>query len=200
MLIPRKRSFRPQVIFTTGIVAVALLSLNGCSPGDAKAQRKQKLQEFCTSVSQHLLDRDPNSIRDSLNILLHEELSDGARQKLEDNKTIPDSPITVLKWTEEWKTGHKANKVEVTSVTPLGPVDAKDVKFRVNGIDHDLVSSKEVGSKPFLIEMTCELTPDMDGFPRVLELQVLSKPTSIADAAKPITVTSVKAQKRKKHH
>jgi len=194
----RIRSFRPQAIFTTGIVVVAALSLSGCTAGDAKAQRKQKLEEFCTSVSQHLLDRSPNSIHDSLNILLHEELSDPARQKLENNKTIPDSPITVLKETEEWRAAHKTNKVEVTSVTPLVPVEAKDVKFRVSGTDHDLVSGKEVGSKPFLIEMTVELTPEMDGFPRVMDLQVLSKTTSIADA-KPVTVTSVKAQKRKKH-
>lgn len=122
-----------------------------------------------------MFDRNPVTITESLNTMLHEELSDAARQKLEDTHVIPDSPITVLKDKQEWTAGHKSNRVDVGIVRALTPIEQKDVTFRISGKDWDLVNGKQTDYHPFQFDMVVELTPEMDGLARVLDVQGLGK-------------------------
>jgi hypothetical protein len=159
---------------TACISSALVILLAGCSQNSAAA-RKQTLERFCSSVAQHILDRNPNTISESLSTLMHEELSDAARQKLEDTKVIPDSPITVLREKADWVKGHKSNRVDVGIIRALTPIEAKDVTFRVSGKDWDLVDGKQTDFHTFQFDMVAELTPDMDGLARVLEIQGLGK-------------------------
>jgi hypothetical protein len=182
-----------------GIAMVTLL-LSGCSQNNPAA-RKATLEKFCTSVAQHVLDRNPNTISESLSTLLHEELSDAARQKLEDTKVIPDSPITVLREKDIWTKGHKSNRIDVGIVRALTPIEAKDVTFKVSGKDWDLVDGKQTDFHAFQFTMTTELTPDMDGLPRVLEIQGLGaggSPTAVAAEVKDDSPKS--SPKRRRRH
>ncbi len=128
-------------------VAIVLL-LTGCSQ-NSPANRKAQLEKFCVSVTQHIFDRNPNTISESLSTLMHEELSDTARQKLEDTKVIPDSPITVLREKAEWTKANRSNRVDVGIVRNLTPIENKDVTFRVSGKDWDLVNGKQTDFHPF---------------------------------------------------
>jgi hypothetical protein len=176
--------------------------LSGCSQNNPAA-RKTTLEKFCTSVSQHVLDRNPATISESLSTLLHEELSDAARQKLEDTKVIPDSPITILRYKDIWTKAHKTNRVDVASIRATTPIEAKDVTFKVIGKDWDLVDGKETDFHPFQFDMVVELTPDMDGLPRVLDLQVLTaggNKTTVASDVKDDSAKSSGTTRRKRRH
>ncbi len=182
-----------------GVAMVSVL-LSACSQNNPAA-RKTTLEKFCTSVSQHILDRNPATISESLSTLLHEELSDAARQKLEDTKVIPDSPITVLRYKDLWTKAHKTNRVDVGIIRAVTPIEAKDVTFKVTGKDWDLVDGKEADFHPFQFDMVVELTPDMDGLPRVLDLQVLNaggSKTTVASDVKDDSARVGSATKRKR--
>jgi hypothetical protein len=131
---------------------------------------------------------------------MHEELADGARQKLEDTKVIPDSPITVLREKADWTKAHKSNRVDVGIIRALTPIDAKDVTFKISGKDWDLVDGKQTDFHAFQFTLVCELTPDMDGLPRVLEIQGLGPPpgTSVASAKDDSSKTKAPARKRRR--
>lgn len=182
------------------VCGTAMISflLSGCSQ-NSPAARKATLEKFCTSVAQHLLDRNPDTISDSLNILFHEELSDAARQKLEDTKVVPDSPITILRYKDMWTKAHKSNKVDVAIVSPLTPIEANDVTFKVSGKDWDLVNGKQTDFHYFQFTMTAELTPDMDGLPRVKDIQGLGAGGTTTAVASDVKDDSPKgAAKRKR--
>ena len=181
------------------VSAIVVTLLAGCSQNSA-ANRKQTLEKFCVSVTQHIFDRNPNTISESLSTLMHEELSDAARQKLEDTKVIPDSPITVLREKADWTAGHKSNRVDVGIVRATTPIEAKDVTFRISGKDWDLVDGKQTDFHPFQFDLTCELTPEMDGLARVLEIQGLGKGSPAAAAAKNDASSKATSPKRKRRH
>jgi hypothetical protein len=181
-------------------VAVVSVLLSSCSQNNPAA-RKTTLEKFCASVSQHVLDRNPATISESLSTLLHEELSDAARQKLEDSKVIPDSPITVLRYKDLWTKAHKTNRVDVGIVRATTPIEAKDVTFRVTGKDWDLIDGKDSDFHPFQFNMIVELTPDMDGLPRVLDLQVVNAgggTTAVASDVKDDLPKAASSSRRKR--
>lgn len=157
------------VLFTTA------LSLSGCSKQEELQQRKQTLEQFCTSVAQHILDRNPDTMRESLSTLLHEQLTDQSREKLEDSKVIPDSPITVMRETAESKDAHRSNKIDVLIVRPLTPVEKDPVTYKVTVKDITLINDKPANDKTYSFTIVCKLTPDMDNFPRVLDVAGLGK-------------------------
>jgi hypothetical protein len=181
-----------------GLVITAAL-LGGCASHSA-ADRKATLEKFCASVTQHIFDRNPQTISESLNTLLHEELSDPARQKLEDTHVIPDSPITVLKDKADWTAANKSNRVDVGIVRALTPIEQKDVTFRISGKDWDLVNGKQTDFHAFQFDMVVELTPDMDGMARVLDVQGLGATAAGTPKNGDSSAAKAPAGKRKRRH
>jgi hypothetical protein len=174
-------------------VAVAItVTTSGCSKEQQLKQREQKLAKFATSVAQHILDRNPDTINESLSILMHQEVETKLIDKLENTNIIPDSPITLLRETEQWKTDHRSNKVQL-SVQPMTPVDKDQVTYKITGTDSTLVNGKKVEDKPVDFSIVCMLTPDMDDFPRVVDVTGLDKSKSASS-----TNTSAPTKKRRR--
>jgi hypothetical protein len=174
-------------------VAVAItVTTSGCSKEQQLKQREQKLADFATSVAQHILDRNPETIKESLTVLMHEQLDLKLLEKLEGTKVIPDSPITLMRETEQWTTDHRSNKIQV-SVQPLTPIDKDQVTYKITGTDSTLVDGKKVDDRPIDFSIVCMLTSDMDGFPRVVDLTGLDK-------SKSASATSASAPTKKRRH
>lgn len=132
---------------------------------------------------------------------MHEELSDKCRQTLEDTKVIPDSPITVLREKQEWTDKKKSNRVDVGIVRALTPIEAKDVTFKVSGKDWDLVDGKQTDFHEFQCDMVVELTPDMDGLARVLEIHGLGNaPAAAASKAASAAAPTKSSSGRRRRH
>jgi hypothetical protein len=174
--------------------AVAItVTTSGCSKEQQLKQREQKLADFATSVAQHILDRNPETIKESLTVLMHEQLDLKLLEKLEGTKVIPDSPITLMRETEQWKTDHRSNKIQV-SVQPMTPVDKDQVTYKITGTDSTLIDGKKIDDRPIDFSIVCMLTPDMDGFPRVVDLTGLEK-TKDGTAAS----ATIPTKKRRRH-
>ncbi len=107
--------------------------------------------------------------------LMRLQLSEKARTKLQAAGEIPDSELDVLKIIDENQNKHQSNKVEVQIARPLGPVENNTVPFKVTGKNISLVNGKENDYKAFSITVTCELTPEMGGYPRAIEVTGLPK-------------------------
>jgi hypothetical protein len=181
-------------IGTVLALTLPLALLSGCSKEQELDKRKQTLVQFCTQVTQHLLDRNPDTIQESLSQLMHEELTDKAREKLENTKVIPDSPITVMREKAESTQAHKSNQVEVKIVRALTPVEKDQVTYKITGTETTLVDGKKADDHTFSFTMICELTPDMGGYPRVVDVDGLAAKTAAA-----ATTTPAPASKKRKH-
>lgn len=183
----------------TGALILAAVSTSvtttGCSKEQQLKQREQKLAEFATSVAEHILDRNPETIKESLTVLMHEQLDINLLEKLEGTKVIPDSPITLMRETEQWKADHRSNKLQIKA-QPVTPVDQDKVTYKITGTDSTLVNGKAVDEKPVDFSIVCNLTPDMDGFPRVIDLTGLDKANKSASTA---ASGSNPSTKRKRH-
>ncbi len=194
--LPSLRSFSSLGILLS--LAVPLVLLSGCSKEQELDKRKQTLTQFCTQVTQHLLDRNPDTIQESLSTLMHEELADKAREKLENSKVLPDSPITVMREKSEAQSAHKSNQVEVQIVRALTPVEKDQVTYKITGTDTTLISGKKADDHTFSFTMTCELTPDMGGYPRVVDVDGLGPKTADASStAKSSALAPVKKHRRR---
>jgi len=167
----QKLSFSRTILVS--VASMAALALGACAvtPEQLKTQKSEQLTKFCTEVAKHLLDRDPKTIQASVNELLHGELSDGARTKLQAQKIIPDSSIDVLKAISDAEVSKRVNEIEVSSVKPLTSLDKDDVQLQVTGKETVKAGGKVVMVRPFSMTMTCRLTKDMDGFAQLLDLK-----------------------------
>lgn len=163
-------------LLTVLISATAVGSLTGCSKVDEMEKRKTLLNDFCTKVAQHLFDHNPETMEGSLNMLLHEELTDKVREKLEDIKVLPDSPITILKEKEEAQKSHLSNKIDVIIVKPLTAVSKNPVAYKVGGKETILFNGKPKNEQMFSFTMVCDLTPEMGDYPRVVDIAGLQAP------------------------
>jgi hypothetical protein len=180
----KKAAVRGALMFAAVAITV---TISGCSKEQQLKQREQKLSDFATSVAQHILDRNPETIKESLTVLMHEQLDLKLLEKLEGTKVIPDSPITLMRETEQWKTDHRSNKIQV-SVQPMTPVDKDQVTYKITGTDSTLIDGRKIDDRPIDFSIVCMLTPDMDGFPRVVDLTGLEK-TKDGTAASATTPT-----------
>jgi hypothetical protein len=153
------------------IVAGCCLTSCALTPEQKKQQRTEVLTKYCTSVTKHLLDRDPTTIQESVNLLLHQEVSSSARDKLQAQKVLPDSTIDVLRDISDAEVLHRTNSIEVTAVKAITPVDKDTVTFQVTGKETVKVSGKVSEVRPFSMQVTCLLTNDMDIYPLLKDLK-----------------------------
>lgn len=175
--------------------------LTSCtSKEQALKERTATLEKFASAVTENIFDRNPVTIKQSMNTLTREQLSEKALNKLQSAREIPETELDVLKIIDDNQNQHRTNKVKVESVSPLGPVEKDPVSLKVSGRDTPIVNGKNGADKPFSIVVTCQLSDEMGGYPRVVDVTGLTS-TKPANAEKP-AVKTVKAAtpKHRRHH
>jgi len=198
MMFKLKSNFIPLLSMLLLLLAV---SLSGCtSKEQALKDRQASLEKFVTSLTQNVFDRNPQTIKESMGELMRLQLSEKARNKLQANGEIPDTELDVLKIIDENQIKHRSNKVEIDLVRALGPVDKSLVPFKVTGKNISLTNGKPDNDKVFSITVICELTPEMGGYPRCVEVDGLPSTktaTAVQQPTKP-TKPVVAAPKHKR--
>jgi hypothetical protein len=191
---------RKHSAFKLWLVAAAALSvLAACTSKEQQLkERENTLTAFATSVVQHMYDRNPQTLRDSMNLLMREQLTEKVVNKLQASKDLPETEIDVLKIIDENQRKKASNKVEVDIVRPLGPIEKDEVQMKVTGKDIAMSDGKPGDDKVISVIVTCQLTPEMSGYPRATDLTVLA-------SAKPAAPSAAKApagggsKKRRRH-
>jgi hypothetical protein len=181
-----------------GLVLAASLMLSACglSPEAMKKDREEKLELFAKTVTQHLLDKNPETLKNSITTFMREEVNDSERDKLQELKIIPDSPISVERIEQENQAAGRSNAVTISSVTALTPIEKDYVKFRVVGSEISKLKDKVTDTKPFTYELTVLLTGDMSGYPRLTDLKGIVPPATTADSGS--AAASAKGAKKAK--
>lgn len=157
------------------IASIVIFCIAACnSPEAEKKQREDQMQKFVTGVVQHMLDRNPETIQESMNTLAHSEMTEAMFEKLQSQSLLPETDISILKIVDESKAKHLSNQVTVDSATPIDPVTNNDVRFKIDGKTTDLKDGKPVKDQHFECIVTCELTPEMSGYPRAIDVVMVS--------------------------
>lgn len=152
------------------------------SPEAMKKARTDQLEKFATTVTTHLMDRNPETLKSSITTFMRDEVNDSERDKLQELKIIPDSPISVERIEQENQAAGRSNSVTISSVTALTPIDQDSVKFRVIGTETSTLKGKTTASKPFNYELTVLLNAEMSGYPRLTDLKGFVAPAATADS------------------
>jgi len=166
-----------------------MLGLAGCSksPEQLKQERLDQLTKFSTTVTKHILDRDPATIQESVNLLLHGEISNDTRVRLQSEKVIPDSSIDVLKLISDAQTFHRVNSIEVTSAKPVSDVSKDIVTMQVIGNETIKVNGKVASVKPFNMQLVCRLTKEMDGYAQLEDVKNFPKTSMLVQPVDGVT-------------
>lgn len=175
------------------LLVLVMIGLVACSSPEAeKKKREQLLVQFCTGVAKHILDRNPETVRESMTHLFREELTDPVIEKLQKEGSLPKTELGVLKIITEAEENHTTNEVTVNGVKALGPVEKDFVPFEVTGQVVTKTEKKPDQSKPFSMKITCKLNEQTGGWPQVTEL------TGLAPQAKPAPPKKEPPAKKKK--
>lgn len=175
------------------VLCLCVFGLAGCkSPEQKLKERQEFLQTFVTGVVKHLLDRNPDTIRESITHLHREELPEPVWEKLQAQGLLPQTELGVLKIINEAQDNHTTNEINVQEVKPLGPVDKDVVPFQVTGVQTDKQTGKPDQQKPFSCTVSCKLNDQTGGWPQVVEI------TGLAPQAKPQPKQDVKPKGKKK--
>jgi hypothetical protein len=118
----------------------------------------------------------------SITTFMRDEVNDTERDKLQELKIIPDSPISVERIEQENQAAGRSNSISITSVKALTPVDQDSVKFQVVGSEVSKLKDKVVDTRPFSYELTVLLNPEMSGYPRLTDLKGFAVPAATADS------------------
>ena len=121
-------------------------------------------------------------------MLLHQEVSSSARDKLQAQKVLPDSTIDVLRDISDAEVLHRTNVIDVSSVKAITPVDKDTVTFQVTGKETVKIGGKVSEVHPFSMQMTCLLTNEMDIYPQLKDLKgfpqaLIRRPATQAEQA-----------------
>jgi len=170
-------------------------SISGCavSPEAKKKAREETLEKFSREVTKHLLDRNPDTLKESVNQLMHGEVHTSALEKLQSRKILPDSTIDVLKAIDDAQIAHLSNEVQILNVRALTPLEKDQVTFRVTGKEIFKVSGKQKDMRPFSLELICRLTSEMDNMPTLIDVGGMSASTAFSGSG---TATRTPKNKR----
>jgi hypothetical protein len=155
-------------------------------------EREATMAKFVKGAVQHMLDRNPDTIQESMNELTRNELTQPLVERLQNDKVLPETDLSILKIKDDALKNHATNQVVLDQVQPLDPLTKPDVRFRVVGKDVAQLDGKPNGETPFDYIATCRLTDDMDGFPRITEFRGASP--------KPAESEAHSAKKKSRHH
>lgn len=190
-----------RAIRLTSAIALTLCisTLTACTTPQEEARKREHLMsDFVTGVTKHLLDRNPETVKESMNILTRNELTEATVEKLQSEHMIPETDISVLKLIDEAQKKHTSNEVVVAVARAISPADKDSVQYRVTGREILKTTGKPDDFRTFQYTITCYLTPEMGGYPRITDV--------VNDKAPAATEKSEEAKgggssaKRKKHH
>ena len=183
-----------KFLFLTALLLISTISACN-SPQAQEKHREELLSKFVSGAVEHMMDRNPETIQQSMTILTRDEMTEKLVERLQNQKLLPETDISVLKIVDESKASHKSNTVTIASVTPQSPVMQPEVRFHVLGNTTDQTDGKPGATHPFDFDATCQLTEAMDGFPRLTDL------TSAGATAKESEKTAAgDAHSKSKHH
>ena len=149
--------------------------MSGCTSKEQALKDKQAtLEKFASSVAHDLLDRNPDTVRISTMRLMREELNEAAADKLQSQKLMPDTEISILKIVQTAQKNHTTNEVKIDAVTPMAPVEKALIPMKVTGTVVNKVDGKPAGETPFSMTVVCRLTPDMSNYPQAMEVSGLA--------------------------
>lgn len=164
-----------------------------------KKDRQQLLEKFSTGVVKHLLDHNPDTIRESITHLQREELPEQTFEKLQKEGVLPVTELGVLKIIDEAQDRHTTNTVVVKSIKPLGPVERDLVPFEVTGEDIQKAQGKPDESRPFKCTITCKLNEQTGDWPQAIDVSGLAPNTKPA-AKLPEEKEKPGNKKKRRHH
>ncbi|MFA6210586.1 MAG: hypothetical protein WC714_14245 [Candidatus Obscuribacterales bacterium] len=190
----RKPLLTSFLALTVSLIALGS-SISGCavSPEAKKKAREETLEKFSREVTKHLLDRNPDTLKESVNQLMHGEVHTSALEKLQSRKILPDSTIDVLKAIDDAQIAHLSNEVQILNVRALTPLEKDQVTFRVTGKEIFKVSGKQKDMRPFSLELICRLTSEMDNMPTLIDVGGMSASTAFSGSG---TATRTPKNKR----
>lgn len=177
------------LLLASSLICVLLLACS--SPEQKRAQRQKTLEKLSTSVAKHLFDRNPDTVRESINRLHREELSEAAFEKLQAGGYLPRTELGILKITTEAEESHQTNVVQVKTVKASGDIDNDLVPMQVDGIVTTKTQGKADISKPFQITVSCLWNAKTSDYPQVTDVTVGNIP-------KPAAVAKVSSKKKKR--
>lgn len=198
MMVKLKAYFIP--VLSVALLALSV-SLASCTSKEQQLkERQQTLETFAKDLTKNVLDRNPETVKESMGQVTRLQLSEKARNKLQANGEIPDTEIDVLKIIDLNQNAHVSNKVEIQSVTALGPTEKNDVPYKVVGKEITLKNNQPTAEKPFTLTLVLEMTPEMGGYPRCIELDGLpSNKTAATSPAKTSSAPAPSSHRRRRH-
>lgn len=195
MAIPK--TFSLIGIFLSSMIATTLLF--GCqSPEQQAKERNETMKKFAIQVTKHLLDRDPETISESTTFLRAQELTDDCIAKLAKQEVIPNAGLDILKEKALAEEEKRRNVVEVTSAEPSIPIDKAVTPFKVSGKNTIKIQGKPDKVIPFSLTMHLRLTPEIQGYPRCIDVIGLTHEDIYGQATEP-KFKSTKTKKRRGH-
>jgi hypothetical protein len=156
-------------------------TISSCS---TPAQRQDKLERFAQGVVKHLFDRNPKTYRQSIALLMREELDDNTIDKLQSAGKLPEPGLEEMKVVSDAEAKNTTNTVYTTSTKLVGDVKNATVPIQVVGRIVNYQNGKKKDEQHFLLEVDCKLTDEMEGYPRVVAIRGLENMT--ATSARPV--------------
>ncbi len=188
-----------MAVIKTLSALIALSFLAGCeSPEQQAKERTETMQKMAVQVTKHLLDRNPVTISESTNFLRGQELTEDCIAKLSKLEVIPNAGLDVVKEKSLAEDEKRMNVVEVTDAIASVPIDKTTTPFKVSGKNIIKVQGKPDKVIPFSLTMTLKLTPEMQGYPRVIDVNGLTH-EDIYGAPAPKPTKEAKGKKRRGH-
>lgn len=173
------------------LVSALLIASCSASPEAQMKENEQAMETLITSAVQHMLDRNPATIQESMNYLSRSEMAPNTFEKLQNQHLLPETDLSILKIMQEAKAKHTSNEVVVSTVRPMDPLSKPTVRFKVIGKQIMKQDGKPIGDQVFQFTVTCRLTDPQTGNPQITDL-VSDTPTVTAQA-------DTKVPPRKKH-
>lgn len=155
-------------------ILICIFGLTCCQSPEQKRKAKQAaMEKFCIGVVKHLLDHNPDTIRESITHLQREELTEGVFEKMQSEDVLPETELGVLKIIQEAQEGETTNVVDVTSIKPIGDLDKDVVPFQLSGVETAKAKGKPDQKRNFSCTISCRL---IEGYGQAVEVTGLGAP------------------------
>jgi len=192
--------FRPVNLCRVALLVALCCAplLYGCaSPEQKRQQSVKKLQDFCALVTKQLLDRNPDTVKESFSRVMREDSTEKAVEKMQELGFLPHSEIGEDKIIDDAQDKHLVHTIIVKQATPMSPIDRLPITFRVEGVIQDQKDGHPAGERPFSYTLTCNLIED--DFGQVVDIggQPPGGAPKTATEAKPNEKPKEKRRKRR---
>lgn len=157
------------------------------------------MEKFVESSVQHLFDKNPATMKESIGTLMREEMPDeNLQKKLQAQKLLPDTALDILRVTQEAQEAKRTNKVAVIA-TPETDTTKDDVTYRVSARETINETGKPEKENVHKFKVVVKLTKEMGRFPVITDVIGLTKPVEAEDKPAEKQPAS-SSKKRKRRH